>query len=271
MKAITTGSVLVLFGTVLFSQSNFDKSWPLSGINKIKAQFEWGDITVKNWNGNELKVIGMVSVNLGENDDAFALEFDRNGDVLEIHSTIKDWKSLPQYLTIFKGAEKSYIKVGSENNIDWPSIKDKHREAGQSYSVGILVDIKLTILVPAVQELIMTTEYGSMEVLACKNPLNLKSIYGHLIATLDARQGKYPCNLESTYSFVDVSIPDDAEYELSLLTNHGQIFSNFDIDIDYNSSIDKIFESKVAGHINNGGAPLSIQATYDNVYLRKKI
>ncbi|MBK8504924.1 MAG: hypothetical protein IPL46_23530 [Saprospiraceae bacterium] len=271
MRFIMIGFILFLTRTSLHSQNKFDKSTPLNGISRITGQFEWGDVTIKNWNGTELKVIGTLSVNLGENNDAFSLEFERKGGMLEIHSTIKDWKSLPQYLTIFQGEEQKYFKVGSENNIDWPSIKKKHGEAGHYYSVGILVDIDLTILVPVNQELDVTTKYGSLEVLECKNPIKLKSIYGHLIADLSSRDAIQSCNLESTYSFVDVSIPAGGEYDLSIITNYGQIYSDLDIKINENLSIDKIFESKVVGDINNGGAPLSIQATYNNVYLRRKI
>jgi hypothetical protein len=270
MRFIIIGFTLILVGTSLFGQNQVDKSISLAGISRIAGQFEWGDVSLKNWDGNELKVIGTVSVNLGENNDAFSLEFDRKGDVLEIQSTIRDWKYLPQYLAIFQGAEKKYVKVGSEKSIDWTAIQKQHGEAGHSYSIGVIVDIQLTVLVPATLELNMTTEYGSMEVLDCRNPLNLKSIYGHLIADLNTPSSDHPCNFESTYSFVDVSLPINASYDLSLMTNYGQIYSDLSIKINQNKSIDKIFESKIVGNINHGGAPLSIQSTYDNIYLRKK-
>ena len=78
------------------------------------------------------------------------------------------------------------------------------------------------------------------------------------------------CQFESTYSFVDVSCPPNAGYNLLLETNYGQVYSNLDLNIDKKGSVDKIFESKIIGTLNNGGSPLQIKATYSDIYLRMK-
>ncbi len=263
--------VLILCTYQVYSQNSIDQSITLAGIDKIDAKFEWGDVVVKNWDGPDLRIVGDISINLGENNDAFVLDIEKQDETLIINSTIKDWKSLPKYMTTYSGQEKVIIKVGTEKDVDWQDIKNRYGEVGNSYSFGVLVDIKLTVLVPVQPVLDIQSEYGSLEVVACSNPMNLKSIYGHLIADLDNRNAGKDCKLESTYSFVDVSIPENSGYDLTLETNYGEIYSDLNIQIDKTKSIDKIFETRVIGDLNNGGASLDIQATYNNVYLRKKI
>jgi hypothetical protein len=253
-----------------FAQNNFNRYITLAGINKIEGDFEWGDIVVKNWDGNDLKITGNVDINLGESNDAFVLETEIQGDALLIKSTIRDWKSLPKYVTVRKGQEKVMIRAGDQEEIDWQTIKAEHGVEASSYSVGVLVDIKLTILVPARPALQVETGYGSLEVMECENPLDLKCIYGHLIAHLGQRKSKSDCNLKSIYSFVDVSVPENSDFGLTLETHYGKIYSDLDITIDTGRSINRIFESKVVGNLNGGNNPLNLQAIYNNIYLRKR-
>ncbi len=257
-------------GFHVFAQNNFNRSIALEGINKIEGDFEWGDIVVKNWDGNDLKIAGNVDINLGESNDAFVLDAEVRGDALLIRSTIRDWKSLPKYVTVRKGQEKVMIRVGDQDDIDWQAIKAEHGEEANSYSVGVLVDIKLTILVPVRPAIKIQTGFGSLEVVDCENQMDLKSIYGHLIAQLGHRNNKSDCNLKSVYSFVDVSIPENSDLSLTLETHFGRIYSDLDITIDTGRSINRIYESKVVGNLNNGDNSLNLQAIYSNIYLRKK-
>lgn len=260
----------LLFVIPLVAQNQIAKSVNLSGVEKIEAEFQWGDVSVRNYEGTELRIEGTVSINQGEDDDAFLLDVTKEGDLIKIVSTVRDWKSLPQFLTIRNGQEKTYIKVGDSKNVDWRKIKQEYGDVGQSYSLGAIIDIDLTVLVPEEPYLELKSEYGSLEVVACKNRMELKSIYGHLIADLSDRDKDQDCNLESTYSFVDVTLPEASNQNITLETNHGEIYSDLDIDIDEEKSVDKIFESKVIGALNRGGTPLHVKATYNNIYLRKK-
>ena len=57
----------------------------------------------------------------------------------------------------------------------------------------------LTVLATIAKDLNITTEYGSMEIQNCKNPLNLmRSIYDHLVADFDVSKVDAICYLEST-------------------------------------------------------------------------
>ena len=78
----------------------------------------------------------------------------------------------------------------------------------------------------------------------CENPLDLKSIYGHLIAHLGHRKGKCDCNLKSIYSFVDVSVPESSDFGLALETHYGKIYSDLDITINTDRSINGFLKVK---------------------------
>ena len=262
--------LIYCFITQVSAQDGFERKINLQGIQKVEANFEWGDISVKNYNGSELQIVGNVSINLHENDDAFKLDIVRENGAVKVSSGIEDWKDLPQYVTLYQNGQKIYERVGDPKNMDWNDIKSKYQDAGGSYSFGPLIEIELTLLVPEDLPLSIETEYGSLEVLDCKNPLALKAIYGHLLAEFSDRSGDEDCSLESTYSFVDITLPSDSKYNLTLQTNFGEIYSDLDFNINKEKSIDKIFESKVVAALNRGGAPLQVSAKYNNIYLRKK-
>lgn len=254
----------------VYAQNNFNRTVDLKGIQKIEADFAWGDVLIRNYEGSEIQVLGNVSINLHENDAAFTMDFTRNEGVLRISSGIKDWKKLPHYVTFYQNGQKTYEKVGNPDEVNWDQIKSKYKEAGNSYSFGPLIEIQLTIMIPEDLYLDIETEYGSLEVMDCKNPLALKAVYGHLVAEFTDRPVTKDCSLESTYSFVDISLPSSAKYDLTLQTNFGEIYSDLDFNIDKTKSTDEIFESKVIAAMNNGGASLEVMAKYNNIYLRKK-
>ncbi|NND35273.1 MAG: DUF4097 family beta strand repeat protein [Saprospiraceae bacterium] len=269
MKTPNTVLFLLCFANV-FAQLNIDESHSLAGINNIKGNFEWSNITVESYPGNELKITGEVFINLGENNDAYQLKVDRVDDVLQIRSDIKDVKSLPKYLTIYKGGEEIFIRIKDRKEIDWREIKRIHGiDAGEKCSMGTLIDIKLTLLVPEGPQLELETKYGSIEMIECANSMNLKSTYGDLIAALpDLTQAE--SSFKSTYGFVDLSVPDNTGVDLSAHTNHGEIYSNLDWGIDTRQSVNEIYNSRIVGPVNRGGKKIDVEALYDNVYLRKK-
>lgn len=271
MKNIFTLFIMVIASLPATSQKIIDESFSLNGIQIIEGDFEWADVVIKNYEGSDIRISGEVLINLGENNDAHQLKIERQGNVLQIKSEIKNVKSLPQYLTIYKGGQEIYVKLKDRKEVNWNEIKEVHgADAGERCSVGVLIDVKLTILVPSQPSLKVHTNYGSIEMLECRNPLDLKSTYGHLVAALSSAPDKNACSLKSTYGFVDVAVPDDTGIDLSAHTNHGEIYSNLDWGVNVDESINDIYNSKIVGLVNKGGKKVEVEALYDNVYLRRK-
>jgi hypothetical protein len=106
--------------------------------------------------------------------------------------------------------------------------------------------------------------------LECRNALDLKSTYGHLVAALASEPSKEPCSLKSTYGFVDVAVPNEIGIDLTAHTNHGDIYSNLEWGVNVDQSTNEIYNSKIVGVVNKGGSKVEVEALYDNVYLRRK-
>ena len=67
-------------------------------------------IQVSTWDKNEISITGNVSINSGENDDAFELFTSTSGGTISIRNEIKNMKSLPQRITVVDGAQKLIFK-----------------------------------------------------------------------------------------------------------------------------------------------------------------
>ena len=115
-------------------------------------------------------------------------------------------------------------------------------------------------------EIEVDAQYNSIELENVTGPLTVKTIYGHVEATMDPAM-KGPISIVSIYGYVDVTIPSTTKANLKMSTSYGEIFADpsFKIDIDQQGDSDK-----VSGKINGGGIPVDLACNYGKVYLRKK-
>ncbi|HZI25705.1 MAG TPA: DUF4097 family beta strand repeat-containing protein, partial [Chryseolinea sp.] len=115
-------------------------------------------------------------------------------------------------------------------------------------------------------EIEVDAQYNSIELENVTGPLTIKTIYGHVEATMDPAM-KGPISIVSIYGYVDVAMPATTKANLKMSTSYGEIFADpaFKIDIDQQGDGDK-----VSGKINGGGIPVDLACNYGKVYLRKK-
>jgi hypothetical protein len=119
-------------------------------------------------------------------------------------------------------------------------------------------------------EIEVSAQYNSIELENVTGPLTVKTIYGHVVASLDANM-KDPISIVSIYGFVDVAIPSTTKANLKMSTSYGEIFADpaFKIDIDRQGDMIS-YSNKVSGKINGGGINIDLNCNYGKVYLRKK-
>ena len=119
-------------------------------------------------------------------------------------------------------------------------------------------------------EIEVSAQYNSIELENVTGPLTVKTIYGHVVASLDANM-KDPISIVSIYGFVDVAIPSTTKANLKMSTSYGEIFADpaFKIDIDRQGDMVS-YSNKVSGTINGGGINVDLSCNYGKVYLRKK-
>src|ERR1043165_4411425 len=106
MRAIMV-LMIMMTGQALLAQSSINKSFSVQPGQKINFFFDHPElIKFSTWDKNEVNISGSVSVNGGENDDAFNLSSSADGGVVNIRGEMKDLKSLPHRYTVVRDGRK---------------------------------------------------------------------------------------------------------------------------------------------------------------------
>lgn len=240
MKTIV-GIMMSLFTGVLVAQTPVNKSYPVSAGQKILFHFDYPELVkVSTWDKNEISIEGVVSINGGENDDAFELSQSVSGNIISIENRIKGLKDLPHRVTITRGAEKITFK----SKEDYKKYRDEHGKDFTQTNFGVDIEIVLEIKVPKNIETKLESVYGMVEVANFQGPLSV----------------------DATYGGVDVTVQEKTTGELVAETGYGQIYSN--LDQKFTGAEFEDFHTVVS--IKPGTGPkYSFESKYGNVYLRK--
>ncbi|MEX2233761.1 MAG: hypothetical protein WD824_16470 [Cyclobacteriaceae bacterium] len=226
-----------------YAQTEINKTLPVQAGQTIVMHFDYPElIQITTWERNEISIQGEVSINGGENDDAFILENTTTGNVIKINSLIKDLKKLPERITIMRDGQKIMFRDKAELN----KYQSQHGRGYNNMSWGPDIDIQLEIKVPRNTETIIQSVYGMVEI---------KNFAG-------------PLTVESTYGGVDAALVERAVGELTAETNYGQIYSNLDIKFGGDQVKGKDFYMFVTAKPGSG-PKYNFESKYGNVYLRK--
>lgn len=243
MKIAKLILALQLLTLGLFAQTSISRSLPVKNGQSIAMKFDYPElIKVSTWEKSEISVQATVSINNGENDDAFELLVDNSGSEVVVENKIVNIKSLPQMVTVRDGAERIMFRSKEE-------YKKYKAENGRSFdrvSWGVDMDITIEIKVPTGTETNITSVYGMVEVMDFDGPIKVEAQYGG----------------------VDVALNEKRVGELSAETNYGQIYSNLDIQFDGNTLEEKDFYTFVSAK-PGAGPRYNFESKYGNVYLRK--
>jgi hypothetical protein len=243
MKTTILLSILFLTQTAM-AQTTVKKTIAVQAGQKINMHFDYPNlIRVSTWDKNEISIQGTVSINGGENDDAFDLQNSTSGNIVTIKNEIRDFKNLPHRITITNGAQKITFKNKDElrkyqqaNGIGTPDVM----------CTGVDMDIVLEIKVPGNTETRVESVYGMVEV---------KSFTG-------------PITVDATYGGVDAALLERSTGELIAETNYGQIYTNLDVKFSSDKSKMEDFHTFVS--VKPGAGPrYNFGSKYGNVYIRK--
>ena len=197
----TAAVILIsLFTGVLAAQTPVNKNYPVSAGQKISLRFDYPELVkISTWDKNEISITGSVSINGGENDDAFELLQSASGNSISIENKIRNMKELPHRITIVRDGEKITFKTKA----DYQKYCETNGRNFNQRSEGVDMDILLEIKVPKNIEVKLESVYGMVEV---------KNYTG-------------PLTVEATYGGVDVTVQEKVTGELIAETNYGQIYS----------------------------------------------
>ncbi|HUI53559.1 MAG TPA: DUF4097 family beta strand repeat-containing protein [Bryobacteraceae bacterium] len=104
---------------------------------------------------------------------------------------------------------------------------------------------------------------------------------GEIKVTMDSVDQSKPLAFSTFNGVVDVTFPADFKANLTVKTNHGAVYSDFDVTLggsravsEKNASADGAFririDNTIRGTINGGGTDLTIHTFNGGVYIRKK-
>ena len=241
MRAIVFFS-MIWATTISVAQTSINKTILVKPNQRIIMHFDYPNlIRVSTWDKNEISIQGTVSINGGENDDAFILDSSIADDRISISSQIKDMKNLPHRITVMKDGKKMVFKDKSE----WKKYKSDYHDKHNWMSEGVDIDITLEIKVPKKTNTRVESVYGMVEV---------KDFVGPIV-------------VDATYGGVDAALNEKAVGELTAETDYGQIYSNLDTKISGGKVED--FHTEVSIKLGVG-ARYAFESKYGNVYLRKQ-
>ena len=237
-------AILLAVPLEISAQTVIDKSIPVHAGQKIVMHFDYPEIIrVTTWEKNEIEIKGLVSINGGENDEAFQLILSTSGNLIDIHNEIRDFKNLPHRITVVDGAQTIRFK-------DKEELKKYQQEQGKGgferMSWGVDMDIDLEIKVPRNVETRVESVYGMVEVDSFSGPLTVVSTYGG----------------------VDVSLQERTTGEIVAETNYGEIFTNLEARFAGDALKNKDFHIYVQAKPGTGPR-YNLESKYGNVYLRK--
>lgn len=235
--------IMIMFTGVVLAQTPVNKTYPVKQGQKISLRFDFPELVkISTWDKNEISITGSVSINGGENDDAFELLESNSASIISIENKIRNLKELPHRITIVNNGEKITFKTKA----DYQKYREEHGKNFNMRSEGVDMDILLEVKVPKSAEVTLESVYGMVEVKNYNGPLNV----------------------EATYGGVDVAILEKATGELKAETDFGQIYSN--LDFKFSGSEFKDFHTEVYAKPGNGPR-YSFESKYGNVYLRKAL
>lgn len=235
----------VIAPVAVFAQAELTRTIPVARGQRINMHFDYPDLVrVSTWDKNEISVQGTVSINNGENDDAFIFESTVSGNLVDIRSGIRDMKSLPQRITVVRDGQKMMFA----NKEELRKYREQHGAGYDMMSWGVDIEIELDIKVPLGTETRIESVYGMVEVKDFNGPLTV----------------------EATYGGVDAALAERATGEITAETNYGEIYTNLDVKFGGTSSKSGDFHTFVSARPGTGPR-YSFESKYGNVYLRKAV
>lgn len=235
------GALLLPLGS--YAQTTLQRSFPVQAGQTIVLEFDHPKlINVSTWDKNEVAIQGTVSINHGENDDAFVLDQKIKDKTLVIRNEIRDMNKLPKLYTIVQGGQTTTFNTREALR----KYQAEHPGNFERMSEGVDIEIVLEIKIPRGIPTQVTSVYGMVEVRSFQGPISVSSTYGG----------------------VDAAVTEKTTGQIQAETNYGEIFSNLDTKFDGNPNDPEAFHLLVAGNAGTG-PNCTFQSRYGNVYLRK--
>ncbi len=114
---------------------------------------------------------------------------------------------------------------------------------------------------------------GHLTITDVTGPVTASSNTGEIEIVFDKVNQSSPISITTTTADVDVTLPGNTPADVKLVSNMGDIYTNFDIDLPDTSKngMSRVAGGqKASGTINGGGVKITLRTTTGDIYLRKQ-
>lgn len=256
MKKLTKNLLAIALFLVAFTVQGQDFKVAVSGQKKVVIK-EVNRVSVEAYDGTEIQI---TSSNKDEERSERAAGLKslsaRGQDNTGIGLNVKTEAGEITVMQVARRADGKYtIKVPKSMNV-----KMEHTgnwEGGKMEVYGITGELEIS------------GNYNNIYMESITGPALVNTVYGDVEAKFSSLSQAGPTSLLSVYGDVDVTLPANAKANISAKTPFGEAYSDLNIEFPKTDGMRKV-SSTVEGTLNGGGVKLDIQASYQNVYLRKK-
>lgn len=256
MKKLTKNLLAIALFLVAFTVQGQDFKLAVSGQKKVVIK-EVNRVSVEAYDGTEIQI---TSSNKDEERSERAAGLKslsaRGEDNTGIGLSVKTDGGQVTIVQVARRADGKYtIKIPKSMNV-----KMEHTgnyEGGKMEVYGISGELEIS------------GNFNSVYMEGITGPALVNTVYGEIEAKFTSLSQAGPTSILSVYGDVDVTLPANAKANISAKTPFGEAYSDLNIEFPKTEGMKKM-SSTVEGTLNGGGVKLDIQASYNNVYLRKK-
>lgn len=189
MKRLVIVLMVLCCVQTIHGQTKLEKTIAVRSGQRISMDFTWPElISIRTWDRNEVKIVASVEINKGQNDDAFAFDIDENTDELSINSYIKNLKSLPRKIIIYRGDEEHFFNTDDMNSPEVRKFKDQYGSESFSMSHGVIKDILVEVWLPKNATLDVYAKFGLIEVFGYAGNMKIHSKFGGVDVSTDGKK-----------------------------------------------------------------------------------
>ena len=189
------------------------QSVSLDGVKHVSIYASFSSIVLSEGTRNEIEVEHSVIINDKQEAMLHELSIKKSGSILEVRELSPTFSEL----------EKRFPKGFSA--------QDNHYNGSVNSPPKTTIESFLKLKIPAGVTVEVETEYGSIH---AKNVAGLKKAYaeyGAITVILAAKSKVTDLDFHSHYGAVDVTLAKNAGADLQLLTEYGELYSDFDIKV----------------------------------------
>lgn len=182
------------------------------------------------------------------------------------------------------------LTAEEENNVISVGVSALSRAVDLTIQVPVRTSLKLSsvndgnIKVERVQgEIEVNNTNGGIVLSGISGSVVAHALNGNIVVTLDEATANKAMSFSSMNGKIDVTLPAGIKANLSLRSDNGEIYSDFEIKMDYGASRPVVEDSRgkggtfrvrvdktMRGSINGGGPEFQFKNFNGNIYIRKK-